>query len=74
MHMEEELANQFLIVKQVYKKMKHYVIHHAELDIMVLDLYVGKTVPQDLLLEELIAIKRNLTEEEQDMRYGIKKM
>jgi len=39
---------------------------------MVLDLYVGRTVPQDLLKEELIAINQHPTEEEQGMRFGQK--
>ena len=52
--------------------MDYYVIQYAIKDIMVLDLYVGKTVPQDFLKEELIAINQNPTEEEQDMRFGNK--
>ena len=42
------------------------------MDFMVLDLYVGRTVPQDGLQEELIAINHNPTEEEQDMQFGLK--
>ena len=72
MHMEEELANLFPNVLQVKKRMDYYVIQYAIKDIMVLDLYVGKTVPQDFLKEELIAINQNPTEEEQDMRFGNK--
>ena len=72
MHMEEELVNLFQNVLQVNKKMEHYVIQLAKKDIMVLDLYVGRTVPQDLLKEELIAINQNPTEEEQDMCFGMK--
>ena len=72
MHMEEELANLFPNVLQVKKRMDYYVIQYAIKDIMVLDLYVGKTVPQDFLKEELIAINQNPTEEEQDMRFGHK--
>ena len=70
--MEEELVNLFQNVLQVNKKMEHYVIQLAKKDIMVLDLYVGRTVPQDLLKEELIAINQNPTEEEQDMCFGMK--
>ena len=70
--MEEELANLFPNVLQVKKRMDYYVIQYAIKDIMVLDLYVGKTVPQDFLKEELIAINQNPTEEEQDMRFGHK--
>ena len=72
MHMEEELVNLFHNVLQVKKRMDYYVIQYAIKDIMVLDLYVGKTVPQDFLKEELIAINQNPTEEEQDMRFGHK--
>ena len=39
---------------------------------MVLDLNVGRTVPKDLKMEELIAINQHLTEEEKDMRFGNK--
>ena len=49
MHMEEELANLFQNVLQVKNRMDYYVIQNAIKDIMVLDLYVGRTVPQDLL-------------------------
>ena len=72
MHMEEELANLFQNVLQVNKRMDYYVIQNAIKDIMVLDLYVGRTVPRDFLKEELIAINQNPTEEEQDMRFGHK--
>ena len=72
MHMEEELANLFQNVLQVLIRMDYYVIQNAIKDITVLDLYVGRTVPKDLLQEELIAINQNPTEEEQDMRFGKK--
>ena len=72
MHMEEELANLFQNVLKVKKRMDYYVIQYAIKDIMVLDLYVGRTVPRDFLTEELIAINQNPTEEEQDMRFGHK--
>ena len=70
--MEEELVNLFHNVLQVKKRMDYYVIQYAIKDIMVLVLYVGKTVPQDFLKEELIAINHKHTEEEQDMRFGHK--
>ena len=72
MHMEEELANLFQNVLQVKNRMDYDVIQNAIKDIMVLDLYVGWTVPQDLLMEELIAINQHHTEEEQYMRFGPK--
>jgi hypothetical protein len=72
MHMEEELANLFHNVVQIKKRMELYVIQNAIKDIMVLDLYVGRAVPQDLVKEELIAINHHPTEEEQDMRFGQK--
>ena len=70
--MEEELANLFQNVLQVKNRMDYYVIQNAIKDIMVLDLYVGRTVPQDLLKQELIAKNQHPTEEEQDMRFGHK--
>lgn len=39
-------------------------------DIMVLDLNVGRNVPKDLKMEELIALNQHPTEEEMDMRFG----
>ena len=39
---------------------------------MVLDLFVGKTARPDFLMEELIAINQQPTQEEQDMSFGIK--
>jgi len=64
--MEEELENQFQLVIKVKKKMEHYVIQLAKKDIMAWDLYVGKAALLDFMLEELIAINLNPTEEEQE--------
>ena len=47
-----------------------YVINHAMKDIMVLDLNVGRNVPKDLKMEELIVLNQHPTEEEMDMRFG----
>ena len=49
-----------------------YVINHAMKDIMVLDLNVGRTVPKDLKMEELIVLNQHPTEEDKDMRFGHK--
>ena len=68
--MEEELAYLLHNVLQIEYWMDIYVINHAMKDIMVLDLNVGRTVPKDLKMEELIVLNQHPTEEEMDMRFG----
>ena len=68
--MEEELAYLLHNVLQIEYWMDIYVINHAMKDIMVLDLNVGRTVPKDLKMEELIVLNQHPTEEEMDKRFG----